>query len=61
MSGPEALDHGVEHRGAGLLQLTGDGVGVDDHRPSLGEQGGHGGLAGPDPAGETDEEHGGRG
>jgi hypothetical protein len=30
--GSEPLDHRVEDRLAGLLQGTGDGIGIDDHR-----------------------------
>ena len=58
-AGAEAIDHRDEDVGSRLLELPGDGVGVDDHRTSLGEERGHGGLPGADPAGETDEDHAG--
>ena len=55
--GPEALHHRREHLGAGLLELPGDRVGVDDHRALGGQERRHRGLAGADPAREADEEH----
>ena len=58
--GPEPLDHGRQHRRARRLQLADDGVGVDDLGAPLGQRGRHGRLARPDPAGESDEQHGGR-
>ena len=57
--GPEALDHGLEHRLARLLELPGDQVGVDDDGAPLGQRRRHGRLAGADPPGQSDEQHGG--
>src|SRR5690606_26363995 len=39
--------------------LAGDRVRVDDHRAARREERGDGRLAGTDPAGESDEQHGG--
>ena len=55
--GPEALHHRGEHLGAGLLQLPGDRVGVDDHRALGGQQRRHRRLARADATREADEEH----
>ena len=41
----ELRDHGVEAGRAGLDDLAGDGVGVDDHRAALGQQRSRGVLA----------------
>jgi hypothetical protein len=57
--GAEAIHHRGEHLGPRLLQLTRDGIRVDDHRAPLGEQRRDRRLAGSDPAGETDEAHAG--
>ena len=44
---------------AGLDDLPGDPVGVDDHRAALGQQGRDGALPRSDPAGQPDVQHAG--
>ena len=57
-AGAEPLDDRVEHRLAGLLELSGDRVGVDHHGPPGGQQRGDGRLSGADAAREAHEDHG---
>ena len=57
-SGAEPLDDRVEHRLAGLLELSGDRVGVDHHGPAGGQERGDGRLSGADAAREAHEDHG---
>ena len=56
-AGTEALDELLERRLPGFDDGPGHDVGVDDGRPPLGEQLGHGRLAGADPTGEADQQH----
>ena len=53
----EALEHGPVGGCARLHDLTGDQVGVDHHRATVGELGGNRGLARADASGEPDHEH----
>ena len=53
----EVADHGVQTRRARGHDLTGQPVGVDDHRAELAEPRRHRRLARPDPAGETHAQH----
>ena len=57
-SGPNCGDDLGEARGARLDHLAGDPVSVDEHGAVGREQAGHLALAGPDPAGEPDRQHG---
>lgn len=60
--GGEVVDDGGVARGAGLDDLARDEVGVDygEGVGRFGEEGGDGGFAGCDGAGEAEEEHDGR-
>ncbi|MEZ5140053.1 MAG: hypothetical protein R2711_15180 [Acidimicrobiales bacterium] len=53
----EALDHRRQHRLAGRLELAHDRVGVDHHRPALGEHRRHRRLPRPDAPREPDQQH----
>ena len=53
----EALDQRLVGRPARRHHVPGDLVGVDEHRPALDQQVGHGRLARPDPPGEADGQH----
>ncbi len=55
--GAEPLDDRVQHRLAGLLELPGDRVGVDDDGPPGGQERGDGRLPGADAAREAHEDH----
>jgi hypothetical protein len=54
----EPLDERLIGGPTGLDDLPGVHVGVENDGAAFGEQAGHGGLSGPDAAGESDHEHG---